>query len=135
MRTHIVSGDHVVRQVTHREPVGEVGLQDIERALRNGERVSVIVRHAERPPLEKDDPTFGAELPITREGKIKADAFGFALKEFSGGFEHEMRVDALRLGGIQTDEVIFPKTIKFQYFGKMSRKKLRRCSQISGFVL
>ena len=88
MRTHIVSGDHVVRQVTHREPVGEVGLQDIERALRNGERVSVIVRHAERPPLEKDDPTFGAELPITREGKIKADAFGFALKEFSGGFEY-----------------------------------------------
>ena len=88
MRTHIVSGDHVVRHVTHRKTVGEVGFQDIELALRNGDRVAVVVRHAERPPLEKDDPTFGAELPITREGKIKADAFGFALKEFSGGFEH-----------------------------------------------
>lgn len=88
MRTHIVSGDHIVRHVTHRDAVGEVGFQDIELALRKGDRVAVVVRHAERPPLEKDDPTFGTDLPITRTGKVKADAFGFALKEFSSGFEH-----------------------------------------------
>ena len=88
MRTHVVSGDHIVRHVTHREAVGEVSFQDIELALGKGDRVAVVVRHAERPPLEKDDPTFGADLPITRTGKIKADTFGFALKEFSGGFEH-----------------------------------------------
>lgn len=83
--THIVSGDHNTRTVTHRDAIGEVNFQDIENALHKGERVVVLMRHAERPPLEKNDPTFGENLGITTKGQLDAKVFGFALHEYSTG--------------------------------------------------
>ena len=83
---HIVSGDRYTRTVTHREVVGEVNFQDIENALVKGERVVLLLRHAERPPLEKDDPTFGQGIGITAKGRMDAKVFGFALRQFSSGF-------------------------------------------------
>ena len=83
---HIVSGDRHTRTVTHREAVGEVGFQDIENALMKGERVVVLLRHAERPPLEKDDPTFGKGIGITAKGRLNAKVFGYALGQFTLGW-------------------------------------------------
>ena len=83
---HIVSGDRHTRTVTHREVVGEVGFQDIENALVKGERVVLLLRHAERPPLEQDDPTFGQGIGITAKGRMDAKVFGYALGEFTLGW-------------------------------------------------
>ena len=83
---HIVSGNRYARTVTHREVVGEVSFQDIENALVKGERVVLLLRHAERPPLEKDDPTFGQGIGITAKGRMDAKIFGYALGEFSSGW-------------------------------------------------
>ena len=83
---HIVSGDRYTRTVTHREVVGEINFQDIENALMKGERVVLILRHAERPALEKDDPTFGQGIGITAKGRMDAKVLGFALRQFSSGF-------------------------------------------------
>ena len=83
---HIVSGDRYARTVTHREVVGEVSFQDIENALLKGERVVLLLRHAERPPLEKDDPTFGQGIGITAKGRMDAKIFGYAIGEFSSGW-------------------------------------------------
>ncbi len=87
---HIVSGDRHIRTVTHREVVGEVGFQDIENALLTGERVALLVRHAERPPLEKDDPTFGKGVGITAKGRMDAKVFGYAIGQFSSGLGERM---------------------------------------------
>ena len=84
--TYVSSGDHNTRTVTHREVIGEVGFQDIGNAIRKGWRVVVLVRHAERPPLEKDDPTFGAGIGLTAKGRMDAKVYGFALHEFASGF-------------------------------------------------
>ena len=83
---HIVSGDSYNRIVTHHEVVGEVGFLDIENAIMKGERVVLLLRHAERPPLEKDDPTFGKGIGITAKGRMDAKIFGYALGEFSSGW-------------------------------------------------
>lgn len=83
---HIVSGDRYTRTVTHREVVGEVNFQDIENAHQKGERVVLLLRHAERPPLDKDDPTFGQGIGITAKGRMDAKVFGFALGQFSLGW-------------------------------------------------
>ena len=83
---HIVSGDRYTRTVTHREAVGEVNFQDIENAHQKGERVVLLLRHAERPPLEMDDPTFGKDIEITPKGRMDAKVFGCALGDFTLGW-------------------------------------------------
>ena len=89
-------GERLRSLIMERESVGEVNLQDLECALHNGDRVVAVVRHAERPPLEKNDPTFGFDLPITDAGKVKAGVFGFALGEFSKGYEHRIHSSRTR---------------------------------------
>jgi len=84
MRTHAVSGNKAFAIPTSRTPVGEVGMQDIAIALHRGERVAVLLRHAERPPLEKDDPTFGKTLSLTENGRAQAETLGFLLAQFGG---------------------------------------------------
>ena len=69
MRTHALCGDKTVRYATNRIAIGDVTMQDVGIALKRGDRVAIIVRHAERPPLEKNDPTFGKELRLTEHGR------------------------------------------------------------------
>ncbi|MBR1871211.1 MAG: Sua5/YciO/YrdC/YwlC family protein [Kiritimatiellae bacterium] len=57
----------------------ELSLEDVRNALARGERVLMMMRHAERPHIEKDDPTFGANLPITAAGAEDALRVGRAL--------------------------------------------------------
>ena len=75
-------------EITSRTIVGEVSFQDIAVALNRGERVAIIVRHAERPPLEKNDPTFGKDLELTEHGIEQAKTFGFVLSQFIGTATH-----------------------------------------------
>lgn len=49
-----------------------------------GVRCILQVRHAERPKMDPDDPTFGDALPITEEGVRTARMLGEALAAFRG---------------------------------------------------
>ena len=48
-------------------------------ALDKGGRVTLLVRHAERPPLDPNDKTFGASLSLTENGWRWAQNFGLML--------------------------------------------------------
>ena len=65
-----------------RKVVGELTLDKIKDAIGDGMRVTLLIRHAERPPLDPSDTTFGARLPITSKGRLDALRFGQALSEF-----------------------------------------------------
>lgn len=52
--------------------------------IRNGARVALMVRHAERPKMDPDDPTFGDALELTYEGTRTAEKLGVMLKDFAG---------------------------------------------------
>ena len=55
---------------------GEMELSDIKDALADGCKVTLLVRHAERPPLDPTDKTFGASLPLTERGWTAGRIFG-----------------------------------------------------------
>lgn len=55
---------------------GEMELFDIKDALADGCNVTLLVRHAERPPLDPKDKSFGASLPLTERGWSTARQFG-----------------------------------------------------------
>lgn len=48
----------------------EMTLEDLKDELRRGARVALLIRHAERPKMDPDDPTFGDALELTYEGEI-----------------------------------------------------------------
>lgn len=47
--------------------------------LAAGKRVLILVRHAERPRINNEDPSFGDSLGLTAEGERTAHAFGQSL--------------------------------------------------------
>ena len=61
----------------------ELTLDELRDELRRGTRVVLMVRHAERPKMDPDDPTFGDALPLTCEGARTARKLGTFLGEFS----------------------------------------------------
>lgn len=54
-------------------------LVEMKDALDNGGRVTLLIRHAERPPLDPNDKTFGASLSLTENGWRWARNFGLML--------------------------------------------------------
>lgn len=50
------------------------------RAASHPGRCFLLARHAERPPLDPQDPTFGGDLPITEAGRAMSLACGRALR-------------------------------------------------------
>ena len=53
--------------------------------LRRGSRVVILVRHAERPPLQANDPTFGRDLALTARGTAESVRYGRdLLRVFAG---------------------------------------------------
>lgn len=85
-----VSGDKMPCFVTSRQVIGRVSFTDIGNALDRGDRAIILVRHAERPPLDKNDPTHGTDLSLTDYGKSCASKFGFELREAT--FPHPIQV-------------------------------------------
>ena len=60
----------------------ELTLGEVREELRRGSRVALMVRHGERPKMDKDDPSFGDVLPLTYEGRRTARKLGSLLAEF-----------------------------------------------------
>ena len=69
-----------VREVV-RKSVGEMTLNHIHYALEMGSRVVLLIRHAERPPLDPSDTSFGATLPLTDGGREDARRLGVQLAD------------------------------------------------------
>ena len=59
--------------------VEKMPLTEMKDTLDNGERVTLLIRHAERPPLDPGDLTFGASLSLTENGWRWAHNFGLML--------------------------------------------------------
>lgn len=62
--------------------MNEMTIEELRDELRRGARVILQVRHAERPKMALDDPTFGDALPLTKDGETTATALGRILAEF-----------------------------------------------------
>ena len=62
----------------------EMTIEEVKEEIRRGARAILQVRHAERPKIDPDDPTFGDVLHITREGARTARLLGESLAEFAG---------------------------------------------------
>ena len=58
---------------------GEMDLCDVKAAIDDGCKVTILIRHAERPPIEEGDTTFGASLALTERGWRMARQFGALL--------------------------------------------------------
>ena len=58
-------------------------LDGVKAALASGARVLLMVRHAERPKMDNDDPTFGLTLPLTAAGCAMSRTFGEMLREYA----------------------------------------------------
>ena len=58
---------------------------DICTELDRGNRVLLMVRHAERPPISDDDPTFGETLPLTENGQRTSRQLGEILRGQAAG--------------------------------------------------
>jgi len=67
--------------------MNEMTLQDVMDELRAGTRVLLMVRHAERPKMDHDDPTFGSALPLTPAGCDMSRRFGGILRDFTDGVQ------------------------------------------------
>ena len=61
----------------------EITLEQLKEELRAGARAIVQFRHAERPKMDPDDPTFGDALALTAEGSRTARRLGELLAEFA----------------------------------------------------
>ena len=62
---------------------GDMKLEDVRDLLETGNRVLLMTRHAERPHIDPDDPSFGESLPITEHGMRMAEAFGRQFRAFA----------------------------------------------------
>jgi len=58
---------------------------DVCAELDRGNRVLLMVRHAERPPISDDDPTFGETLPLTENGQRTSLQLGEILRDQAAG--------------------------------------------------
>lgn len=58
---------------------------DISNAVARNARIAVILRHAERPPLQMGDMTFGKTLPLTSKGKSDAEKLGRTFARLCAG--------------------------------------------------
>ena len=62
----------------------EMTIEELVGEIRRGARVALMVRHAERPKMDPDDPTFGDALELTYDGTRTAKRLGAMLGEFAG---------------------------------------------------
>ena len=63
--------------------LGELTPEDVHALLRTGNRVLLMTRHAERPHIDHEDPSFGQELPITENGQAMSRTFGEMFRPFA----------------------------------------------------
>ena len=56
----------------------------LDETIKDGGRAVLLLRHAERPPLDPGDTTFGIDLPITGHGRETAKRYGKMLSGIVG---------------------------------------------------
>ena len=61
----------------------EMTIAELIAEIRRGSTVTLMLRHAERPKMDPDDPTFGDALELTYEGTRSAKTLGKMLREFA----------------------------------------------------
>ena len=61
----------------------ELTLEDVCALFHAGNRVLLMTRHAERPHIDHEDPSFGQDLPITEDGQTMSRTFGAAFRPFA----------------------------------------------------
>ena len=83
----LTDGDPEVDALCRAVPLGEITFEDVVAARRRGCRVLLLVRHAERPKIDGDDPTFGEALPLTDEGMRTSRLFGDRLRDVAEGVQ------------------------------------------------
>lgn len=59
--------------------IEKLPMVEMKDALANAGRVTLLIRHSERPPLDPNDMTFGASLSLTENGWRWAQNFGLML--------------------------------------------------------
>lgn len=74
------SGDSGVNGIS-----ASLDFDGVRRELARGNRVLLMVRHAERRKMDVNDPTFGETLPITAEGEETSREFGRRLADCADG--------------------------------------------------
>ena len=62
-------------------------IEELKAEMAKGARAILMVRHAERPQIDGDDPTFGDRLKLTDQGVRTATELGRRLAEFSGSVQ------------------------------------------------
>ena len=62
--------------------MNELTIDELKGEIRKGARCILQVRHAERPKMDPNDPSFGDALHLTREGARTARILGTRLAEF-----------------------------------------------------
>lgn len=62
--------------------MNEMTVDELVAKLKSGAKVALLVRHAERPKMDPDDPSFGDALELTAEGVRTARLLGEKLRDF-----------------------------------------------------
>ena len=92
----------------------EMTYNELFHELAEGARVAMMVRHAERPQIDRNDPTFGETLALTPAGEEEAFKLGRSFRAFASEAEFHSspmnRTRATARGiaagmGIEEDEV------------------------------
>ncbi len=73
----------LLKSVIETTDLAEIELADVSGLLMLGCRVLLMTRHAERPHIDHEDPSFGTDLPITEEGQSTSRKFGEHLRPFA----------------------------------------------------
>ena len=63
--------------------MNELTIGELIGEIHRGARVALMVRHAERPKMDPDDPTFGDSLELTYDGTRTAEKLGAMLAAFA----------------------------------------------------
>jgi|GEM_PF-248643 len=64
--------------------MNEITIEELKEEILRGSRVILMVRHAERPKMDPNDPSFGDALELTYDGTRTARKLGEMLAEFRG---------------------------------------------------
>lgn len=82
-----------------------ISFDEVKAELKKGSRVLLLVRHAERTKIDNNDPSFGANIPITENGVKMCREFGEKL--FSVREKVEWRASPLRRTVMTAEEIAF----------------------------
>lgn len=82
-----------------------ISFEEVKAELKKGNKVLLLVRHAERTKINNDDPTFGENIPITENGIKMCREFGKKIEDVRE--KVEWRASPLRRTVMTAEEIAF----------------------------